>query len=349
MKSTVAGPTPPGVAPGASEPVQRPGPGTGLFVRMVRGEGAGQRNPRLGYLCAAIAALVSGVSVYVNSLGVKTFTDPVLYTTLKDGVMGLILLIPLALSAGWRREYRTLTPKTWAWLVLLALVGGSVSYALFFTGLKQTTAATGAVLNHFEFVLVAVFALIFLRERISPVMWAGFAVILLGLLFASDMSAFLWNQGALLVLASTILFAADFVISKYLLRSLSTLLVMTARMTLGTLMLFAYLAVFGHLGAIAHLTGTQGRYVLASGGLLLVFTVFTFTAIRHVPVAAVAAIGTAAPIVTTVLQVANTGQWTLTGNADAGLAVVLLAATGVLVLGIRSESARTRRSHEAAA
>jgi drug/metabolite transporter (DMT)-like permease len=349
MNSATSTTRPSPVTPGPSEPGQRTGSGTGLFVKVVRGEGAGQRNPRLGYVCAVIAALVSGVSVFINSLGVKTFSDPVLYTTLKDGVVGLILLFPLALSAGWRGEYRTLRPRTLVWLVALALVGGSLSYAVFFIGLQQTTAATAAVLNHFEFVLVAVFALVFLRERISPAMLAGFVVILLGLLFASDMSAFEWNRGAVLVLVSTVLFATDFVISRYLLRSLSTLLVMTARMTLGTLMLFAYLALFGDLGTIDHLTGTQGRFVLASGGLLLLFTVFTFTAIRHVPVAAVAAIGTAAPIGTTILQVASTGQWTLPISADAGLAVVLLAATGVLVLGIRSEPDGAHPSHEAAA
>jgi hypothetical protein len=34
------------------------------------------------------------------------------YTMLKDGLVGLILLVPLFVSAGWRSEYRRLDRKT---------------------------------------------------------------------------------------------------------------------------------------------------------------------------------------------------------------------------------------------
>ena len=119
--------------------------------------------PALGYLLAVLAAAVSGISVYVNSLGVSTFSDPVLYTALKDGVVGAVLLLPLVAVAAWRAEYARLDRRTWFWLIALALTGGSVPFALFFSGLKLTTAATGALLNHFQFVLVAIFAVVFLR------------------------------------------------------------------------------------------------------------------------------------------------------------------------------------------
>ncbi|MDE3075064.1 MAG: DMT family transporter, partial [Chloroflexota bacterium] len=213
---------------GVAAPVEAPG--SGLFVRFFRSEAVGKRSPALGYLFAVLAAVVSGVAVYVNSLGVGTFSDPILYTALKDGLVGVILLVPLIFSPGWRAEYWRLDRRTWAWMVALALTGGSVPFALFFTGLKMTTAATGALVNHFQFVLVALFALIFLKEAIRPAMWAGFAVLLLGALLGTDLHALKWNQGAWLILASTVLFAIDFVIAKHLLRGLATLTVMTARM-----------------------------------------------------------------------------------------------------------------------
>ncbi|MGA8922122.1 MAG: EamA family transporter, partial [Candidatus Dormiibacterota bacterium] len=97
---------------------------------------SGKGNATLGYAFAVLAALVSGVSVYINSLGVKTFSDPVLYTALKDGLVGVILLMPLALSSGWRAEYQKLSARTWAWMIALALTGGSIPFALFFTGLS---------------------------------------------------------------------------------------------------------------------------------------------------------------------------------------------------------------------
>ncbi|HSP09612.1 MAG TPA: DMT family transporter [Candidatus Dormibacteraeota bacterium] len=298
---------------------------------------AGKTNATLGFAFAILAALVSGVSVYINSLGVKTFSDPVLYTALKDGLVGVILLVPLALSSGWRAEYRKLRAGTWAWMIALALTGGSIPFALFFTGLKTTTAATGAVLNHFQFVLVAVFAVIFLKEKVTPALWAGFAVLLLGTMLGTNLGAMRWNQGAMLIAASTILFAIDFVIAKHLLRGLSTLMVMTARMTLGTAILFGYLAAGGHLAQIGHLTAAQVQFVLVTGVILLGFVVCTFTAIRHAPVSAVLAIGAASPIVTTLLQVGATGRFRLTAVDVVGLAVLLVSVVLIIVIGLRHE------------
>jgi hypothetical protein len=52
-------------------------------------------NPRVGYYFAALNALISGVAIYVNSIGVKTFSDSTLYTALKNAVVGIAVLIPL--------------------------------------------------------------------------------------------------------------------------------------------------------------------------------------------------------------------------------------------------------------
>ena len=54
---------------------------------------------------ALCTALISGVSVWVNSYGVKTVPDAALYTTLKNGVAAAILLGALAfLRPGDRRH-----------------------------------------------------------------------------------------------------------------------------------------------------------------------------------------------------------------------------------------------------
>lgn len=314
------------------------GSGTGLFVRFFSGERAGRRSPYFGYAFAILAAVISGVSVYVNGLGVRQFSDPVLYTALKDGVVGVILFVPLLVSPGWRGEYRKLSPKTWAWMIALALTGGSIPFALFFSGLKLTTAATGAVLNHFQFVLVALFALVFLKERIRPALWAGFAVLLVGTMLGTNLGALEWNQGALLIAASTLLFAVDFVIAKHLLKGLSTLMVMTARMSLGTAMLLVYLALIGHLAPIGHLKTAQVQFVLVTGLILLAFVVCTFTAIRHASVSAVLAVGAASPIITTLLQVESTGKVKLATADTIGLLVLAISVVAILVIGIRQDS-----------
>jgi drug/metabolite transporter (DMT)-like permease len=312
-------------------------PGSGLFPRFFAAERSGRKNPRFGYLMAILAAVISGLAVYVNSLGVKTFADPVLYTALKDGMVGVILLIPLAFSPGWRGEYRRLDRRTWGWMIALALTGGSIPFALFFSGLKLTTPATGALINHFQFVLVALFAVVFLRERIRPALWAGFVVLLLATLIGTNLGALKWNQGAWLILASSVLFAIDFVIAKHLLKGRSTLMVMTARMSLGTAMLFVYVGAIGHLGQVSHLKALQWQFVIITGLILLGFTATTFTAIRHASVSTVMAIGTMAPIITTLLQVGAKGRFHLAPSDLTGLSLILLAALVVLVIGIRED------------
>jgi drug/metabolite transporter (DMT)-like permease len=70
---------------------------------------------------------------------------------------------------------------------------------------------------------------------------------------------------------------------------------------------------------------------------LLLFTTTTFTAIRHASVSAVLAIGTAAPIITTLLQVTGSRGLDLSPVDLAGLAVTLLAVIAIIVIGVRQD------------
>lgn len=297
----------------------------------------GNRGAAFGYLAAVLAAAISGVSVFVNGLGVRTFADPLLYTCLKDGLVGIALLVPLVFAPGLRAEYRQISPRTWMWLVALALTGGSVPFALFFTGLQLTTPATGALINHFQFVLVALLAVIFLKERIRPAVWTGFLVLLVGTLLGTNLGALQWNQGAWLIALSTVLFAIDFVIAKHLLQGVSTVMVLTARMTMGTVMLSAYALAAGRLVSPTQLTAEQWRFVLITGLLLLLFTATTFTAIRHASVSAVLAIGSAAPIITTLLQVVSTEGFVIAAVDVIGLVLTGVAVVTLIVIGLQQE------------
>jgi drug/metabolite transporter (DMT)-like permease len=307
-----------------------------------------RRDARVGCAAAVMAAAVSGVAVFVNGYGVRLFADATLYTTLKNAVVGLLVLAPLALLPGVRRELAHLRRGQWAGLAVLALVGGSVPYVLFFEGLRQTTPATGAVLNHLQFAVVALLAVPLLRERVTHAMWLGLAALLVGALVGTDLGALRWNGGAALVAASTVLFGAGFVLARRLLRDLSTSTVMAAKMTAGSAALVAYCAATGRLGAVAHLGGPQWSFVLVTGAILLLFTTATLVAIAHVQVTSVVAIGMAAPVVTLALQEAAGRAATLAPAAAAGLALTAAAALVVLAAGMRAETAAAPRRSLAA-
>lgn len=262
-------------------------------------------NRRLGYSMAVLAAAISGVAIWVNSQGVHVFRDATLYTTLKNSVVGIALVVPFLALAGRRAELKRLNRGQWAWLGVLALVGGSVPYVLFFQGLQMTNALTGSLLNHLQFVFVALFAVAALRERVPAAMMVGLMVLLAGTVIGLNLGSVRWGPGALMVLASTVLFAAGFVLAKRLLSEVSVLTVVTAKMTLGSIALAAYAGSTGRLGAVAHLSLVQWDWVLLTGLILLAFTVTTFIAIRHAPVTAVMAIAMASPLVTALLGLSS--------------------------------------------
>jgi drug/metabolite transporter (DMT)-like permease len=303
-----------------------------------------RREARVGCAAAAVAAALSGLAVFVNGFGVRLFADATLYTTLKNGVVGVLVLAPVALLPGVRRELVRLDRRRRARLAALALVGGSVPYVLFFEGLRQTTPATGAVLNHLQFVVVALLAVPLLRERVTPAMWLGLAALVAGAALGTDVGSLRWNAGAALVLASTALFGAGFVLARHLLRDLSTSTVMTAKMTAGSAVLLAYSGVTGRLEAAAHLSGLQWRFVLVTALILLAFTAATLVAIKHTQVTTVIAIGMAAPAITLLLQEAA-GRAVRVASADAaGLALTVLAVTLVAAAGVEAEApGRARR------
>jgi drug/metabolite transporter (DMT)-like permease len=293
--------------------------------------------PRLGYFYAGLNAVISGFAIYINSLGVNLFRDSTLYTTLKNTVVGVALLIPVLVLTKQRGELGRLTRRQWGYLLLLAVIGGSVPYALFFRGLQLTTPVTGSLLNHAQFLLVAVLAVVLLAERVGPLLWVALITLLVGTTLGTSLHLVRWNTGALLVLLSTVLFAGGFVLAKYLLRELSTLTVMAAKMTMGSALLIAYVAATGHLGAVAHLSTVQWAYALGTGLILLAFTVTAFLALRYASATAATAIPAAAPLITTLCVVVAAGQIKL-GPVDVlGLALMLVAVAAIYIVGQRAE------------
>lgn len=297
--------------------------------------------PRLGYGMAAVAAAISGFSIYVNSLGVaRVIKDATLYTTLKNAVVGLIVLLPVLFLSRRRSELSRLSARQWGWLAALAVIGGSVAYVLFFEGLKLTTATTGSVINHLQFAFVALLAVVFLRERLPLAAWGAVAVLFAASFIGVNLNAIRIGQGGLLVLSSTVLFAAGFVIAKHLLAGVSTEVVMAAKMTGGSLILVAYSAVTGHLRPVAHLTAAQWEWVLLTGLILLAFTASILVAIRHAPVTSVLAIGTASPLITLALQTAGGSSPKMPVAALISLALTVAAAVAIVVTGVLRKPGR---------
>ena len=213
---------------------------------------ARSRGPLLGYSLAALNMVISGVAIYVNSIGVKLFSDSTLYTAGKNLVTGVALLIAMASSG--RGVFSALRGRDWALLGVVAVIGGSVSYALYFRGLEISTPVTASLIDHTQFLFVALLAAAFLRERWSASIWAALVVLLAGLVIGVAASSARLDAGVPFIAAATLLFAVDFIVMKILLRTVAPLTVMTFKMGAGSLLLFLLVSLSGHAGMIARLS-----------------------------------------------------------------------------------------------
>lgn len=259
-----------------------------------------------GLALALLTATISGFAIFANSYAVKEFSSPTLFTTLKNSVVGLALLA-VVLRPGPLGEIRRLTPRRGAGLVLLGVIGGSIPFILFFEGLGRVDAGNAAFLHKTLFLWVAALAVLALRERL------GLAQIgALGLLFVAQLvlggPGGLRGEGVLMVLAATLLWAAEVVVARKLLSVVSSEVAASARMTLGAVLLVTYLGMTGGAGQIAELSALQVVWVLGTGAILLAYVGTWYHALRLAPATAVTCVlAVGAPITAGLDAIAGRG------------------------------------------
>jgi len=313
-----------------------------------------------GLAVAGLTALISGVSVFVNSYGVHAVAEPAVYTTAKNLVAAALLAAGGLVAVAWRRRDRDAAGARWverprptagvrqhpggrgigpARLVALAYVGvagGGVAFVLFFDGLARTTATSAAFLKDTLVILVAALAIPFLRERVTGWNVAAIALLVGGeVAIAHGVGGLAANSGQLLILGATVLWAVEVVVARWLLSDVAPATLSLVRMGIGSVVLVGYLVVTGASGALASLDASQIGWVLLTGALLAAYVGTWFTALSRARAIDVTSVLVASAVVTALLQ-ALAGAQPLAPEA---LGLVLIAAGTALV----ASSARWRR------
>lgn len=296
---------------------------------------------RTGILLALATAVVSGVSVFLNSYGVKAFGNPTAFTTAKNTVAaGLLLLV----VAGGRQAGARLTrPKgagQWCALAVIGVIGGSVPFVLFFEGLARSASPQAAFLHKTLVLWVAVLAITVLHERLQWAHWVAIALLVVGQIGLAGGTPGGLGRPELMILAATLLWAVEVVVAKLLLASLSSWTVAVARMTLGSVVLLAWVAWKGDFSLLTSLNAEQLRWVLLTGALLAAYVATWFAALERALAIDVTAVLVLAAPLTTALSTAVQGT-----PLEPGWLLVLLAGGGLAAwLGWRGrpEVARSR-------
>ncbi|CAO3426149.1 EamA family transporter [Azospirillum doebereinerae] len=123
---------------------------------------------------ALLSACFAALTAILAKIGVAGVNSDVA-TLIRTAVI-FVLLVGIVLASGEPPSPSAIAPKTWLFLVLSGLATGA-SWLCYFRALKLGPASQVAPLDKLSVVLVAVFGVAFLGERLSATNWLGIALI----------------------------------------------------------------------------------------------------------------------------------------------------------------------------
>jgi drug/metabolite transporter (DMT)-like permease len=294
-----------------------------------------------GIMLAVATAVISGFAVFINGYGIRSWVgeglaSPTTYTTFKNLIAALVLL-SIGLIATRRHSKEGLTRPTsgkqWMGLVAVAVVGGSVAFALFFEGFARASSGQAAFLHKTLIIWVAILAVGLLREKIRPIHFAVIGLLVVGQLFIfGGLSDFAFGTGEMMMLGATLLWSIEVVIAKKLLGSLSSMTVGVARMAGGVMLLVVWGVVSGGFAAMGQMGITQVGWVIATGLVLAGYVGTWYAALARAPAIDVTAVLVGGFIITASLNGLVLGKAL---PSTAGLGLVAAGVMLAVVAGMR--------------
>ncbi len=131
---------------------------------------------------ALLAAVFAALTAILAKVGVSDVPSD-LATLLRTMVVVAMLALIVAATKQWRSP-ASLSGRSLLFLALSGLATGA-SWLCYFRALKLGDAARVAPIDKLSVVLVAVFGVVFLGERLGPANWLGVGLIALGAVLVS--------------------------------------------------------------------------------------------------------------------------------------------------------------------
>jgi transporter family protein len=126
---------------------------------------------------ALLSAAFAALTAIFAKIGIENVNSD--YATFVRTVVILLAAGGIVAFTGHWMSPAEVSGRTWLFLILSGLATG-LSWISYFRALKLGKAAQVAPVDKLSVVLVAVFAAVFLGERLAPLNWAGVALIALG-------------------------------------------------------------------------------------------------------------------------------------------------------------------------
>lgn len=250
---------------------------------------------------AIIAAFISGFSIFLNKFAVKAWADSSVFTTAKN-IAAVVLLSCLILGIKKLPELKGMAKTNWLKLALIGLIGGSIPFLLFFKGLTLASATTAAFIHKTIFIWIALLAVPILKEKLSSLQIGAFGLLATGVFFLSTPVKMSFGYGETLILAATIMWAVENIISKWTIRDISPVIVAWGRMFFGAIFLLIYLASREQLGGLTDFSAGKMWWLAVSGFILFAYVFAWYSSLKYLPVTTASAILAIAAPATAVLD-----------------------------------------------
>ncbi len=126
-------------------------------------------------------ALLEGIFFACMSVGAKKSagTNPIGLTAIANLFTGIFVFVAFPSTAGY---IGTLASTDWIVLLILGIIQIGAGYAFYNLGIQMISAQKASVIALWEMILGPVWVALFLKEYPSPIVLAGFVIILAGMI-----------------------------------------------------------------------------------------------------------------------------------------------------------------------
>lgn len=255
---------------------------------------------RTAILLALATAMISGGANFISKIAVTIVKDPIAFTFLKNGLVA-VFFVGLIVSLGRWKELRNLNRSQWIRLATIGLIGGSVPFILYFTGLTMTSAVSASFIHKTMFIWVAMLAIPFLKERLHWIQGAAFLLLIGGTVALLGSKPFTFGTGEGLILLATMFWAVENIVAKKALASISSTIVGASRMIFGSVILFGVVIIQGKAALLTGLSSIQWGWTLLIAVFLCAYVLTWFAALKRAPATIVSSLLVPASLITSTL------------------------------------------------
>ncbi|MEK7078935.1 MAG: EamA family transporter, partial [Patescibacteria group bacterium] len=107
-----------------------------------------------GIILAFLTAIISGFAIFYSKISVAKI-DPLILATTRNSLVGIFFIIYFLATNNLKRLLK-LTKKELVLLLGIGVIGGSIPFYLFFTGIKLIGAQSANIIHKSLFIWVAI-------------------------------------------------------------------------------------------------------------------------------------------------------------------------------------------------